>query len=430
MRVVLHSVYIAIAILIVLVFLYVSRIVPVGAASLIGAILTVATGLIPIEDAFAQFTGDVVLLLIGVMIIGQTFFEVGLADDLGRFISKKFASKEKIFLITILFVAIVLAAFISNTATVALMLPIIAAADRSSNGRINKKYYYMATGFASVLGGNITLFGSTPQVAVQSILLASENSGVRGLGVFELAKTAIPLALLLPLFYYIVGDKLQKRVINTNTNNEEQEQNKNTKYENKAISKKIIVCLIYAGCIIGFVGAWTSIGVTAIIGAVLCVCTRCIDEKVALKSVGWSTIVMLGGILTFSAGFSKCGAGQYIVDSIIALAGGSLSAYALYGILILLAVILTSVMSNTAVAAMLTPIGLSMANSVSANPMTFVVGIILASNISFCTPIATPPVAMTMTAGYKFSDYFIVGGLFTIVATIYVLLAVPIVYSF
>lgn len=413
---------VAIIVLICLILCYSTRIIPTAAASLLGAAAMIALNLITVDECIAYFVSDVVLLQIGVMIIGLAFFEVGLADDVGKLISKKFTKDEKALLILILMLTIVVSAFLSNTATVAMLIPIIAAIESSSNGRQNRQTFLMGIGFAAVLGGNITIFGSTPQMAVQSIL---SDSSVGTIGAFEMASAAIPLALLLPMFYYVIGDKMQRK----NTVKFEHNDSKVVTARTVPTYKKTLVLLIYSGCIVFFIGGWLPIGITAVLGALLCVILRCINEKSALKGVDWTTIIMLGGVLAFSAGFTNSGAGEEIVNCLVTILGSSTSSLLLFAILVVTGVLLTSVISNTAVAAMLTPIGISMAIQSGSNPKTFAIGAILAASISFCTPIATPCVTMTMSAGYKFSDYFRIGGLFSILATVYIVFVVPLIYG-
>lgn len=416
-------------ILLGMIICYITRIIPAAVTSVIGALLTALLGVNSIQNVTAQFANDVVLLLIGVMIIGEAFFEVGLADDLGRFLEKRFSNNAKLFLIIMIALSAIVAAFISNTATVALFIPLLGSVERSSGGKIRKGNVLMALSFASVLGGNATLFGSTPQLAVQSILEKSEVEGVRPLGVFELTKCAVPLIVLLILFYVFVGDRLQKKLFHFDDAVLPEEAQRVEK--TAPLYKKIIVLVTYLACIVIFVIGIIPVGVTALLGASVCIALRCISQKKAFKSVEWGTVIMLCGILAFSDSFTKSGAGEKIVSFVLSLINeNAITPMLIYTIIIVCAVLLTSVMSNTAIAAMIAPIAIEMAHIVGADPMTFVVGAILAANISFCTPIATPPVAMTMSAGYKFSDYFIVGGLFTLVATAYVLFGVPLICGF
>jgi di/tricarboxylate transporter len=82
-------------------------------------------------------------------------------------------------------------------------------------------------------------------------------------------------------------------------------------------------------------------------------------------------------------------------------------------------------MSNTAVAAMLIPIGVAIAKQMNLDPLTIVLGILFGSNLSFATPIATPAVTLTLQGGYRFKDYLIVGGAINVLAYLVIIIVVP-----
>ena len=121
----------------------------------------------------------------------------GLAERLGDAILRfrPAARSERCFMVIILALIAFLSAFMSNTAAVAMFMPLVSSVARASKGRIKKKNLFMAMGIASILGGNCTLAGSTPQLTAQGIL---ENTpGVRTLTFFELAYIGVPLVLLM-----------------------------------------------------------------------------------------------------------------------------------------------------------------------------------------------------------------------------------------
>lgn len=90
--------------------------------------------------------------------------------------------------------------------------------------------------------------------------------------------------------------------------------------------------------------------------------------------------------------------------------GGDANPLVLCYALFALAAILTNLMSNAACAAILTPLGIAVALAVGADPKTFVILIILGADISYVTPIASPPITMTLAGGYRFMDYVKIGG--------------------
>lgn len=406
---------------------FITRIIPSGATALIGCLVMVWTGVIDLPTAFAPFTGNIVLLLIGVMIIGAAFVEVGNADDVGNLIIKWFSGSEKKLIICLTAIVTVVSAFLSNTASVAIFLPIIDAIAKASNGKIKRKNLYMPIAIGSVIGGNAILFGSTPQLAAQAILEKSTAAGVRELGLFDLLPGTIILAAVIIVFYLVVGCKLQNKWFDFEENEGvivEKQEIKQNKF------KKIMVYVSYIVFVALFISGLLSIGVSAIVGALVCVVSRCITEKKALKSVGWSTIILLGGLLGFSEAVSASNLCPEIVSFVLGFfQGNTLPWFAGYIILVVLAVVLTSVVSNTAVATILTPIAIEMAVQTGGNPMLFVIAIIFASNISFCTPIATPPIMMTAGVGYRFSDYFKLGGVLSVLLTLVVIFAIPLMYN-
>lgn len=406
---------------------FITRVIPAGATALLGCLIMVWTGVIDLQTAFASFTGNIVLLLIGVMIIGAAFVEVGNADDFGNLIIKWFSGSEKKLIICLTLIVTIVSAFLSNTASVAIFLPIIDAIARASNGKIKRKNLYMPVAIGSVIGGNAILFGSTPQLASQAILEKSTVAGVRALGLFDLLPGTVILAAVIIIFYLVAGCNLQNKWFDF----EENEVVAIEKHEiNQSKLKKIMVYVSYLVFVALFISGLLSIGVSAIVGALICVVSKCITEKKALKSVGWSTIILLGGLLGFSEAVSASNLCPEIVSFVLGLfEGNTLPWFTGYVILVVVAVVLTSVVSNTAVATILTPIAIEMAVQTGGNPMLFVIAIIFASNISFCTPIATPPIMMTAGVGYRFSDYFKLGGLLSAVLTLVVIFVIPLIYN-
>lgn len=108
------------------------------------------------------------------------------AEIIGSAIVKRTGKNEKLLIMVLVFVVSLLSAFLSNSAVVAIFLPLLASLARSSGGAITKKNTYMAVGIASVVGGNCTLAGSTPQLTAQAILQTSDS--VRELTIWELGK--------------------------------------------------------------------------------------------------------------------------------------------------------------------------------------------------------------------------------------------------
>ena len=419
---------IALIITVLVIISFAVQVIPLPLTAMLGALAMVVFGIIEPADAISAFGSDTVMMVAGVIIIGNAIFETGLAEKLGASILNLpiIGGKEKRLLLIVMIIITVLSAFVSNTAAVAMFLPLVASIAQSSNGKIKKKNCYMAMGIASVVGGFCTQSGSTPQMVAQEILL--ETDGLRGLTFFELTKIGVLIAIVMFIYFLTVGYRLQERCFNfpevPNTSTTQQTVSQST-------WKQVVSGLILVGCVIGFISGVLSFGIISLLSACACILTGCISQKRVFETMDWSTIIVLGGSIGFANGMEESGAVNLIGDALVNSFGqNGGNVLLVFGMIILLTALLSNVMSNTATVAVLAPLGIDVALKMGADPITFVIGIIIASNLAFATPIGTPPMTMVLIGGYRFSDYVKVGGLFNIIAVIVTIFAVPLLYGF
>lgn len=419
---------IALIITVLVIISFSVQVIPLPLTAMLGALAMVVFGIIEPADAISAFGSDTVMMVAGVIIIGNAIFETGLAEKLGASILNLpiIGGKEKRLLLIVMIIITVLSAFVSNTAAVAMFLPLVASIAQSSNGKIKKKNCYMAMGIASVVGGFCTQSGSTPQMVAQEILL--ETDGLRGLTFFELTKIGVLIAIVMFIYFLTVGYRLQERCFNfpevPNTSTTQQTVSQST-------WKQVVSGLILVGCVIGFISGVLSFGIISLLSACACILTGCISQKRVFETMDWSTIIVLGGSIGFANGMEESGAVNLIGDALVNSFGqNGGNVLLVFGMIILLTALLSNVMSNTATVAVLAPLGIDVALKMGADPITFVIGIIIASNLAFATPIGTPPMTMVLIGGYRFSDYVKVGGLFNIIAVVVTIFAVPLLYGF
>lgn len=400
----------ALIILVVTMVLFVWGKLPLPVVAVGSALAMGIFGVIPFSSAFSGFSNDINLMVIGSIVVGEALFETGVAQKLGSTIIKMVGANERLFVITCVVLSAVLSAFLSNTAVVAMMLPIVAAVAASSNGAITKKHSYMAIGFAANVGGGMTLVGSSPNVVLQGLLA---DSGLETMSFFDLTLGSLPRLIFIIIFYATFGYKLQQKVFNfddvPDAGSSAKESEGVSEERRFSRPKMIISIVILVLTITGFVtGIWT-VGAVAMTAALACVVTGCISIKQVFARMDWTTVWVMAGSLGLAAGVSQSGAGELIANTIINLMGGSVSMFTLLMIFTILSVVLANIMSSTATSAMLGPIAFAMCQALgySAKPVAMV--IIWALNLAFLTPIATPPVTMTLQGGYRFLDYTKVG---------------------
>ena len=126
----------------------------------------------------------------------------------------------------------------------------------------------------------------------------------------------------------------------------------------------------------------------------------------------------------------KTGAGKMIADTVVSMMGSNPNPYVLTGVLFLISNVLTQFMSNTASAALLAPIGISIAQSIGADPKPVLMALGIAS-CAFATPMATPPNTLVLGPGnFSFNDYAKVGVPMCVISLIVCLVVIPIVWPF
>lgn len=398
---------------------------PAGLTAVVGSLLMMIFGIIEPSDVVAPFGSDTVIMVASVLILGSAVFETGAAEIIGSAIVRRMGRNEKLLIMVLVLTVSILSSFLSNSAVVAIFLPLLASLARSSGGAITKKNTYMAVGIASVVGGNCTLAGSTPQLTAQAILQTTDS--VRELTFWELGKVGFPLVIVLALYYLFIGIRLQKKVFDFPEVEDPAPSGDGGQVRSKA--KCITVCLIMLGCVAGFTAGVFSFGTVGAIAAALCILTGCISFDKAFKSLDWNTICVLGGAMGISTALNKSGVVQAVADMIISAFGSGANPVTICLVLLVTSAALENIMSHTATAAVLTPLAISLGTGLGVDPIPYVVTVVIGCNLAFATPVATPPLTMTMVGGYRFTDYTKVGGLYNLLSLIAAALLIPLAYG-
>jgi len=168
--------------------------------------------------------------------------------------------------------------------------------------------------------------------------------------------------------------------------------------------------------------------VAALSVAGLMVLTRCVPMAMARSSIDLQVLLTIGAALGLGRALAQSGAAAAIANWIVDGVGGG-HPYLLLISLYLVAMILTEMITNTAVAATLFPLGVAMAEAGGYNPRPFVMAIAVAASLSFLTPIGYQTNLMVMgPGGYQPRDYLRFGWPLALLMAITALVAIPVVW--
>ena len=162
------------------------------------------------EEGLSGFSNSVVIMMIGLFVVGGAIFQTGLAKMIGSKILKLAGNSETRLFLLVMLTTAGIGAFVSNTGTVALMLPIVVSMAMSSG--INSSRLLMPLAFASSMGGMMTLIGTPPNLIISDAL---DKAGYGSLSFFSflpvgLVCITVGTLLLMPLTKWFLVKKEKK----------------------------------------------------------------------------------------------------------------------------------------------------------------------------------------------------------------------------
>ena len=129
----------------------------------------------------------------------------------------------------------------------------------------------------------------------------------------------------------------------------------------------------------------------------------------AYRAVGWTTVILVGAMMPLSTAMVQTGAAKLMAEHLVNLVGDAGPVALLAGLFVLTAV-MGQLISNTATALIVIPIGVAAASAMGVSPRPVLMSTAVAAAAAFLTPIATPTNLMVMgPGGYAFSDYWKLG---------------------
>ncbi len=414
---------ITIIIFLVAMVLFVTEKLPIATTAIVTALSLYLFGIIEANTVFKSLINSNIILILAMCVIGEAFFKTGMAYKTGDIITR-YAKNDTSLVILIMTVGGVMSGFLSNSGTVAVLLPIVLGISKKL-GKSPSKFLIPLTASATI-GANISLIGSPGNLIARAGLEAATN-GAMTFSFFEYSKMGIPmLAITIAYMAFFGAKKLPDREPKTFL--ETDLDYSNIPSWHGTLTLVVLIASIAAMVFEDFIGI--PLHISATIGALLLVIVGVLNEKEAFASFEMTTAFLIGFMLPVSEALETTGVSQLIVDGVVNYAG-NLNPIFIIGILYIITSIMTQFMSNTAACALLVPIGATIAQGLGADPRSAIMAVFVASSVAVATPLAIPANAMVMEpAGYKFRDFAITGLPIMLINFILSMVLLPILYPF
>lgn len=191
--------------------------------------------------------------------------------------------------------------------------------------------------------------------------------------------------------------------------------------------------LLAVGLLVGMVVivslGWASMFLAALLVAGLMLVTRCLSVESARNSIDWQVLLAIAASFALGAALEKTGAARQIAESTIKLAGGS--PLVTLGLIYLVTLVVTELITNNAAAALMFPFALATAQQLGVSYLPFVIGVMMAASAGFATPIGYQTNLMVYgPGGYRFTDYLKVGVPLDLLIGVVTVSIAPLVFPF
>lgn len=321
----------------------------------------------------------VLVLFFGGFVLALGASKHGLDVRLAKTFIKPFGTHPKMVLLGIIVITALFSMFMSNTATTAMMIAILAPLFKHFEGRSSfKKAMVLAVPFAANIGGMGTLIGTPPNAVAASVLLQLGHP----ISFFRWMVIGVPVTVLLLAILWIVLLRLFDIKVDKFTI---------LFPEPLAVTWDlvVVVCTFVTTIILWLTEPLHHLpaAVVALLPVMIFTMFGIINRE-DLAGIEWHVLILVAGGLTLGVALKASGLSDILASQIALM---HLSPVLLLIVLALVAIVLSNFMSNTAAANLLVPIAISIS---SITPMMGAIAVALAASMAMSLPISTPPNAI------------------------------------
>lgn len=337
--------------------------------------------------------------------------------------------------------------FLNNTPIVVLAAPVIK--DVATSLGLSPKRFLMPLSYVTVLGGLLTLIGTSTNLLVNDM---ARNAGQPAFGLFEITPVGLAVASAGALYLYLFGTRLlpkddaaqappdtsaplplgEARGMEGGSGDAVLGDvalfgaaDRPLQPRKALISLAVFVAVVTAAAL----GA-APIAAAAFAGAVSLILLRVVSPEEAYAGLRPDVLLLIAGMVVVGMSIEVTGlaaAGTELLIGFIQPLGPLAALIILYGVTL----IATEFLSNAAVAVLVTPVAVALAESLGVDPRPFLVGVMMAASAAFATPFGYQTnVLVFQMGGYSYMDFVRVGAPLNLVTWVAAMIAIPIFFPF
>jgi sodium-dependent dicarboxylate transporter 2/3/5 len=383
--------------------------IPIPATSLLPIILFPLLRALEVGKVTAEYGNQIIFLLIGGFFIAIAMEKWRLHVRIALLIVRTIGTSPRKTIAGFMAATAFISAWISNTATAMMMVPIATAviyqASKSGEDKNFNTAIMLSVAYAASIGGIATLIGTTPNLIFAGIYRTFYATEITFL---QWASFGFPLAffILIVCWAYLVYVAYPPRtkMLGEGINEEIAKLGKITIQERRVLAIFLLVASLWiTRALWGKYLPMIADSSIAIFGAFLLFLIPAGKEEALLKwndavKLPWDVVLLLGGGLAIAKGFTETGLDVWIANQLLFLK--LMPAIVIILAVVTLTIFLTEITSNTATATIIIPVTASLAAALGIEPLGLMIAAAVSASLAFMLPVATPPNAIVFGTGH------------------------------
>lgn len=326
-------------------------------------------------------------------------------------------------------------AFLNNTPIVVLAAPVVKDVANSLN--LSPKRFLIPLSYITIMGGACTLIGTSTNLLVNDM---ARSAGQPIFGMFEITPVALIIAAVGGLYLFLIGGRLL-------AGREDQEAATQSPHEQTGdgmmgdlelfavdrpfdIRRALISLAVFVGVIAAAALGIAPIAASAFAGAVILILLKVISPEEAYAGLRPEVLLLIAGMVVVGLSIEVTGlaaSGTALLIDFIRPFGPLVALAVLYGVTLFA----TEFLSNAAVAVLITPVAVALAESLGVDPRPFLIAVMMAASAAFATPFGYQTNVLVFQVGkYKYMDFVRVGVPLNLVTWLAGVIAIPVFFPF
>ncbi len=417
------NVVLGLSILSFIAVLWLTEALHVTVTAILVPILAVVFGVFETQAALNSFANSIIFLFLGGFALAAAMHRQGLDKVIADKVLILARGRFSVAVFMLFGVTAGLSMWISNTATAAMMLPLVLGIlSKVDQDKEHSTYVFVLLGIAysASIGGIATIVGSPPNAIAAAQVGLSFSEWMT----FGLPTTLVMLPIAMLLLYWMLKPDLKGQF---ELNHQTVDWDKG-KVVTLGIFLLTVSLWIFSKPVNQFLGGFQSFDTLVALGAIVMVCfARVVQWKDIEKTADWGVLLLFGGGICLSNILRQTGTSVFLANELSSM----ISELNILLIIIVIAgfvVFLTEFASNTASAALLIPVFAGVAEALGVSPVLLSVMIAIAASCAFMLPVATPPNAIVFGSGYIKQNEMMRVGMILNIACIVILSAIALLF--